>query len=83
MTIDHKDKSGLLRRLPAVDRVLDVLASGSENQDIPRSVLVKSVRETLDALRAQILEGRSELDESALDEVAVARQAARLARRSM
>ena len=83
MAVEHKEKAGLLRRLPAVDRVLAVLEPASTDRDIPRSVLVKSVRETLDALRAQILNGRPELDENALDEVAVARRAARLARRRM
>ena len=83
MPVDHNEKTALLRRLPGVDRVLAVLEPAAAVQGIPRSVLVKSVREALGALRTQILNRHPALDEACLDEARVASQAARLAQQAM
>ncbi len=83
MTAGPNDKSALLRRLPGVDRVLAVLEPDPAVGGIPRSVLVKAVRETLDGLRAHLLTGHPDYDAISLDEAAVALHAAGLARTAM
>ena len=83
MTADPNDKTALLRRLPGVDRVLAVLEADPTVNGIPRSVLVKAVRETLDGLRAHIRQGLPAMEPARLDETAVAQRAARQARRAM
>ncbi|MDJ0889166.1 MAG: L-seryl-tRNA(Sec) selenium transferase [Desulfobacterales bacterium] len=73
----------MLRRLPGVDRVLAVLEPDPAVNGIPRSVLVKAVRETLDGLRAHILDDHPPLSAESLNEAAVALRAARLAQKAM
>ncbi len=83
MSARDTDKSAMLRRLPGVDRVLAVLEPDPDVRGIPRSLLVKAVRETLDGLRARILRDPPEPDAEYLDPSAVALRAAGLAREAM
>ncbi len=83
MSARDTDKSAMLRRLPGVDRVLAVLEPDPDVRGIPRSLLVKAVRETLDGLRARILKDSPEPDAEYLDASAVALRAAGLAREAM
>ncbi|MDJ0723300.1 MAG: L-seryl-tRNA(Sec) selenium transferase [Desulfobacterales bacterium] len=73
----------MLRRLPGVDRVLAVLEPDLAVKGIPRSVLVKAVRETLDGLRAHILGDHPPVSAESLNETAVALRAARRAQKAM
>ena len=47
------DPNDLMRSIPGVDRLLDVLG----DQDLPRGVVLTNVRETLDELRQSIRDG--------------------------
>ncbi len=83
MPADPDDRTALLRRLPGVDRVLAVLEPDLAVKGIPRSVLVKAVRETLDGLRAHILGDHPPVSAESLNETAVALRAARRAQKAM
>ncbi len=83
MPADPDDRTALLRRLPGVDRVLAVLEPDPAVKGIPRSVLVKAVRETLDGLRAHILGDHPPVSAESLNEAAVALRAARRAQKAM
>jgi L-seryl-tRNA(Ser) seleniumtransferase len=78
---DHQ--TALLRQLPGVDRVLAVLETVPTVRGIPHTVLVRSIRETLEALRARIMKAGAQTETSALDAASVARRAARRATRAM
>ena len=57
-------RQNLLRQLPGVDYVLALWDKAKPVEEVPRSVLVQSIRTTLDRLRASILSGDDRLDES-------------------
>jgi L-seryl-tRNA(Ser) seleniumtransferase len=59
-------RQNLLRQLPGVDYVLALWDKAKPVEEVPRSVLVQSIRTTLDRLRASILSGDDRLDESML-----------------
>lgn len=65
--MDQKQQS-LLRQLPAVDHVLDLWDRAKPLEDVPRGLLVESIRGMLDGLRRTILSGRGHVDESVLAE---------------
>ena len=52
----------LLRQLPGVDRMLEVIKSNDFFQDIPRAVTIRSVRTVIETLRSQILNSRDETE---------------------
>jgi L-seryl-tRNA(Ser) seleniumtransferase len=45
----------LLKQLPAVDRLLNIIQNDRVLDHIPKSVLLRAIRETLDELRAEII----------------------------
>jgi L-seryl-tRNA(Ser) seleniumtransferase len=63
MTVQPKQQS-LLRKLPGVDHVLALWDKNQPLADVPRTLLVQSIRATLDQLRTQILAGDELLDEA-------------------
>lgn len=70
----------IMRSLPAVDRLLDHPAIRNLSGEIPRSIVVKAIRQTLESLRKRILDGWLPPEEEIeLDHIG--RQAADLARR--
>ncbi len=50
-----ENQQTLLRMLPGVDHVLELCKSRSFFDEIPKTVMVNSIRETLDNLRSSIL----------------------------
>ena len=59
----------LLRKLPGVDHILEITKKDLFFEDIPKSVLVRSIRSIIDDLRHRILkQNRSVTDESLSDE---------------
>lgn len=56
MTLNESQQN-LLRMLPAVDRILASLEQRPEVSDVPKSLLVRCARETLDEYRQRILAG--------------------------
>jgi L-seryl-tRNA(Ser) seleniumtransferase len=61
--VDQKQQS-LLRKLPGVDHVLELWDRAEPVKDVPRAVVVRSIRTTLDRLRARILAGDERLNET-------------------
>ncbi len=79
MSADH-DKQRLLRRLPAVDKILEATGMPPE---IPRSVLTAAIRNTLDHLRSRILADTGTIDKTQLEVQAIAGQALGAARAAL
>ena len=65
--VKQKQQS-LLRKLPGVDHVLELWDKKEPAEDVPRTVLVRSIRTTLDQLRAKILAGDEAVDKTTFDE---------------
>jgi L-seryl-tRNA(Ser) seleniumtransferase len=63
MSVQPKQQN-LLRKLPGVDHVLELWDKNQPLADVPRTLLVQSIRTTLDQLRTQILAGDELLDEA-------------------
>ena len=63
--MDPKQQS-LLRKLPGVDHVIELWDKAQPVEDVPRAVLVRSIRSTLDRLRTRILAGDELADEAML-----------------
>lgn len=61
----------LLRRLPGIDRMLELAKTDAFFQDVPISVVTKSARQVIESLRTAILENSSEMNEQGLSEAAV------------
>ena len=51
----HSDKHAMLKNLPGVDHLLDLAKTNIDFIDIPRSVIVDSLRDALDNIRKNIL----------------------------
>ncbi|UCD87269.1 MAG: L-seryl-tRNA(Sec) selenium transferase, partial [Desulfobacterales bacterium] len=61
-------QQSLLRKLPGVDHVLELWDKNQPVEDIPRTVLVQSIRTILDQLRTRILAGDGTLQETTFDD---------------
>ncbi|MBW2100098.1 MAG: L-seryl-tRNA(Sec) selenium transferase [Deltaproteobacteria bacterium] len=67
MGIDEKQRS-LLKMLPGVDHVLELAGEDDYFINIPKSVLVLSIRLVIEALRTSILEGNEEMTATSLSD---------------
>lgn len=65
MRIDDRQQQ-MLRKLPGVDHMLEAARSEPALQSIPKTVLTRSIRETLEALRRRILEQAEPISEPSL-----------------
>ncbi len=83
MPDDNIAKASLLRQLPGVDRVLSLLEPSPGAQGLPRKLLVRSIQETLEALRARIRDGHGPLDQSEMEAAQVAQRAVQRASQAM
>lgn len=61
----------LLRRLPGVDRMLELAKTDAFFQDVPVSVVTKSARLVIESLRAAILENSDDMSEQGLSDISV------------
>jgi len=61
----HSDKHESLKSLPGVDHLLELAKKSDQFLDIPRSVILDSVRKTLDSIRKDIL---TDIETSLTDE---------------
>ena len=61
-----KDRQAWLRQLPGVDRVLEFGSRGARFDDIPKSVLIRTIRDTIENLRQSILTSDQPLDEQSV-----------------
>ncbi|MGD8762615.1 MAG: L-seryl-tRNA(Sec) selenium transferase [Desulfobacteraceae bacterium] len=67
MKLDQKQQT-LLRRLPGVDRILELTKTEPFFEDIPQSVLVNSIRATIENQRDRILQNDPAMSEDNLAE---------------
>ena len=61
----------LLRRLPGIDRMLELAKTDTFFQDVPISVVTKSARQVIESLRTAIFENSAEISEQELSDVSV------------
>ena len=80
--MDQKQQS-LLRKLPGVDHVLELWDRAEPVKDVPRALLVRSIRTTLDRLRARILAGDELLNETVFGDNQLVHLAAEAINKSM
>ncbi len=80
--MDPRQQS-LLRKIPGVDYVLELWDMAQPVEDVPRAMLVQSIRTTLDRLRARILAGDELLDETMFGDNSLLNLAARAVSKSM
>ena len=76
-------KQALLKQLPGVDRVLEYGTRAGRFEDIPKSVLIRSIRETIDALRKKILASDKAVDDEWFSTRTLAEDARARASRAM
>jgi len=67
MKLDQKQQT-LLRKLPGVDRILEMIKTDPFFEDIPQSVLVNSIRATIENQRSRILQNDPGMSEDSLAE---------------
>ncbi len=80
--MDPKQQS-LLRKLPGVDHVLELWDKTQPVEDVPRPVVVRSIRTTLDRLRTRILSGDELLNETTFGDNQLLNLAAQTVNKSM
>jgi len=80
--VDPKQQS-LLRKLPGVDHVLELWDKTQPVEDVPRPVVVRSIRTTLDRLRTRILSGDELLNETTFGDNQLLNLAAQTVNKSM
>ena len=63
-----KKQQALLRMLPGVDYLLELSKADSFFSDIPKSVLVRSIRSEVENLRTNIMDGEQDITETKLSD---------------
>jgi L-seryl-tRNA(Ser) seleniumtransferase len=63
-----ENQQKMLRKLPGVDRVLELAATVPVFENIPKTVMVNSIRETLETLRNSILASERDIREESVSE---------------
>jgi L-seryl-tRNA(Ser) seleniumtransferase len=58
----------LLRMLPGVDHILELIRAQALFEDVPQSVIVKSIRNTIENYRRRIIADQSKIGEQALSD---------------
>ncbi len=67
----NHSQQNLLRKLPGVDRILEIVKTKPFSENIPKSVMVRSIRVVIENLRSQILSGNQEMTEKSLADTVV------------
>jgi len=67
----NHSQQNLLQKLPSVDRILEIVKTKPFSENIPKSVLVRSIREVIENLRSQILSGNQAMTEKSLADTVV------------
>ena len=63
-----ENQQKMLRTLPGVDHVLELAGTAPFFENIPKTVMVNSIRETLETLRNSILTAKRSIREESLSE---------------
>jgi len=62
--VKSENKQNLLRKLPAVDNIFEMVKKHHDYANVPKSVLVNSIRKAIEDVRIEILEGVRNTDEN-------------------
>lgn len=62
--VKSENKQNLLRKLPAVDHIFEMVKKHHDYANVPKSVLVNSIRKAIEDVRIEILEGVRNTDEN-------------------
>ncbi len=79
----NQERQALLRQLPGVDHVLDLWERAYPARDLPRSVVVASIRKTLEELRSTILAPDETLDDASFSDSELLRLTERTVNKAM
>ncbi len=82
MSVDEKDHL-LLKRLPGIDHILDLMEKEDFFRDIPRSVRLQCGRKTVAGLRADILSGQKRISEADLTDEGILQSVRNIAHEAM
>ncbi|MBW2218743.1 MAG: L-seryl-tRNA(Sec) selenium transferase [Deltaproteobacteria bacterium] len=66
--VKTENKQHLLRMLPGVDHILEIMQTHHDCSNIPKSVLVNSIRSAIEGLRTDILKSGQDAEEKKLSE---------------
>jgi L-seryl-tRNA(Ser) seleniumtransferase len=55
--VQNDNKQNLLRRLPGVDLILETIKEHHDYSNVPKRVLVNSIRRAIEGIRVEVLEG--------------------------
>ena len=78
-----ENQQKILRMLPGVDHILESSATDSFLENVPKTVLVNSIRVTLEMLRNRILDGDQNIDEASLTDARIIETVKSSARKAM
>ncbi|MBW2201520.1 MAG: L-seryl-tRNA(Sec) selenium transferase [Deltaproteobacteria bacterium] len=67
----NHSQQNLLQKLPSVDRILEIVKTKPFSENIPKSVIVRSIRVVIENLRSQILSGNQAMTEKSLADTVV------------
>jgi len=82
--MDSKNKKQtLLQNLPGVDRILEIAQAQPFFENIPKTVVVPSIRSVIEDLRTGILDGSLDITENSLSDTQVLENVKRRAREAM
>ncbi len=76
-------KQTLLQNLPGVDRILEIAQAQPFFENIPKTVVVHSIRSVIEDLRTGILDGSLDITENSLSDTQVLENVKRRAREAM
>ncbi|MBW2565243.1 MAG: L-seryl-tRNA(Sec) selenium transferase, partial [Deltaproteobacteria bacterium] len=82
--MDSKNKKQtLLQNLPGVDRIFEIAQTQPFFENIPKTVVVPSIRSVIEDLRTGILDGSLDITENSLSDTQVLENVKRRAREAM
>ena len=67
----NHSQQNLLRKLPSVDRIFEIVITKPFSENIPKSVIVRSIRTVIDNFRSQILSKNQAMTEKSFSDTVV------------
>jgi L-seryl-tRNA(Ser) seleniumtransferase len=67
----NQDKQNLLKKLPGVDRMLALMVEIKGMENVPRSVITESIRQTIDNLRTAVLKNQPGISQDDFEDSAM------------
>ena len=67
----NHNQQNLLLKLPGVDRILEIVKTKPFSENIPKSIMVRSIRVVIENLRSQILSKSQEMTEKSLSDTVI------------